>query len=346
MLNPAPTGYHRDILDQPHALRATLAGLSASPELLAAAAQARAGRFRQIILTGMGSSLHAFYPLYYRLVEHGLSPVMIETSELIHYARAALRPDTLLVACSQSGRSAEIVRLLEIKPPSTPLIGVTNTPASPLAGQSTALVLTHAGSETTVSCKTYTTALAALDWLGDLLTLGEVEPGQPARDALPEQFAAYLDGWREHIAWFQNALRGLRNLFLVGRGPSLAAAETGGLTTKESTHFHAEGMSSAAFRHGPLEMAGPGTTVILFAGLPPTRQLHHRLRDDITQAGGQVCWVGEDSPFPALRLPPAPPRALPLLEILPVQMMTLALAALQGRVAGEFDRATKITAVE
>ena len=49
-------------------------------------------------------------------------------------------------------------------------------------------------------------------------------------------------------------LNNTRHLFLVGRGASLASVATGALIIKESDHFHAEGMSSAAFRHGPFEM--------------------------------------------------------------------------------------------
>ena len=351
MENVPLTGYQKDILDQPQALHETLQGLAAMPEVAQAglvdiAAQARAGGFRQIVLTGMGSSLHAFYPFYYRLIEHGFSAMMMETSELLHYGRAALRPDTLVVACSQSGHSVEIVRLLEITPPQTTLVGITNTADSPLARQSAAQVLTRAGIEMNVSCKTYIASLAAMEWLGDLLVTGEVHASQAAMEKLPGLMAAYLADWREHVDWLTGALRGTQNLFLAGRGPSMAAVETGGLTTKESTHFHAEGMSSAALRHGPMEMTGPGTTVALFEGQAATRELNRGMRTDLTRAGVRVLWVGEEDTPAALRLAPVTPRALPLLEILPVQMMTLAMAHLQGRVAGEFERNTKVTVIE
>jgi len=352
-----PQGYLGDILAQPAALRSTFDGLRTSPELLRLCEQARQGRFRQILLTGMGSSLHVFYPLSYRLVEQGWpAPVMIETSELIHYARSLLRPDTLVLACSQSGRSAETIRLLELNHQAASLIpislipisliGITNTPGSPLAEQSAAQVFTQAGSESTVSCKTYLAALLALDWLGDILLYGETGAGFSENAALPDQVGAYLADWRSHVDWLKSALRQTRRLFLLGRGPSLAAVETGGLTTKESAHVHAEGMSSAAFRHGPLEMIGPDTSVVLFEGPPATRGLHQKLQQDIQRAGGQVLWIGESSTSSALRLPQAAERVRPILEMLPVQMMTLALASLQGHTAGEFDRATKITEEE
>jgi len=115
---------------------------------------------RRIVLTGMGSSYHVLHPLMYTLIHCGLPAQMIETSELIHYAPALIEPHTLVIAVSQSGRSVEIIQLLERAHNKAPLISVTNSPDSPLATQSEATVLTYAGEEYTVSCKTYLTALA------------------------------------------------------------------------------------------------------------------------------------------------------------------------------------------
>ena len=114
---------------------------------------------------------------------------------------------------------------------------------------------------------------------------------------------------------------------------------------KESTRFHAEGLSSPAFRHGPLEMVGPGFFAVVFSGALATAALNETLTRDIRAAGGCAALVGADSVPGPFRLPPSPPRLLPVLEMLPVQMLSLALAALAGREPGRFERATKITVV-
>jgi glucosamine--fructose-6-phosphate aminotransferase (isomerizing) len=115
---------------------------------------------------------------------------------------------------------------------------------------------------------------------------------------------------------------------------------------KESVRLHAEGMSGAAFRHGPLEMVDGETFAVVFAGAKPTRALQARLRDDIRQAGGKTGWVVEDGAPGAWNLPETPAAVRPMLEILPVQMMTLALAAQTGIEAGRFARVSKITTTE
>jgi glutamine---fructose-6-phosphate transaminase (isomerizing) len=338
--------YFRDILDQPQALENTRRGLKVSRALQALAGRVNSGKFHRLVLTGMGSSYYALHPLSVALVGHGLVPIMVETSELVHYYRRLLDPRTLIIAVSQSGRSAEIVRLLQTNRRRATVLGVTNTPSSPLARLADALVLTHAGQEFSVSCKTYVATLMALQWLGELLC-GKDTHGAGKHLALQgPAVSSYLAHWENHVHSLANELNGVRHLFLVGRGPSLAAAGTGALIVKESTQFHAEAISSAGFRHGPLEMLGLEMYVLVFAGNPTTKALNERLLKDIRQQSGKSALVGKEGKLAAFRLPPVPDSILPVMEILPVQMITLALAARDGREPGCFVLASKVTTTE
>lgn len=339
----AENAYVRDLLNQPEALRHTLQGLERSGALQSIADRLQRGEFRQIVLTGMGSSLYALHPLLLELVGRGWLASMVETSELAHYLTRALAPETLLIVVSQSGRSAEILRLLERNARRAVVVGVTNTPASPLAEASDAVVMTRAGSESTVACKTYVASLVVLGWLGGVLTGND---RRELLEAAPGAAASYLEGWEEHVRDARDQMAGVKHLFLAGRGTSLAAAGCGGLIIKEAAHFHAEGMSSAAFRHGPLEMAGSGLFLLVFAGDARTAELNERLAADVTAAGGRAAVVSDRAPAGVFRIPAHPAEIRPILEILPVQMITLALAALTGREPGAFSRATKVTAVE
>jgi glutamine---fructose-6-phosphate transaminase (isomerizing) len=338
--------YLRDILDQPRALEETLAGLEVSKPLEKLAGMLQRGRFRRVVLTGMGSSFHALHPLNLKLVSHGLTAVLVETSELIHYESRLFDAKTLMVAVSQSGQSAEVVRLLKINRGKAAVIGVTNTVDSPLAAKADAAIVTRAGKEFSVSCKTYLAALMALQWLGDLLcgrdlgrTRQELRSSGPAvRD--------YLSRWKDHVRSLAQPLQNIGQLFLVGRGSSLAAVGAGALIIKESTHFHAEGMSSAAFRHGPLEMLSDESFVLVFGGDNKTRDLNSGMVEDIRAEKGRAELVSEGDGLAPWTLPGAPRSLQPILEILPAQMITLALAAQRGREAGRFDRASKITTKE
>ena len=337
------SAYQDDILAQSTALQDTLDILAAAPPLVEIRQGLQSGRWRRIILTGMGSSYFTLWPLYQRLLEAGLAAWLFETSELI-YSRAILAPDTLIIAASQSGASAETVRLLDKIGSSYQVIGLTNTLESPLGQRASFTVLTRAGEEATVSCKTYVTSLAAQCWLGDQLIPGQNEFSGLL--GLPQQVQAYLDGWQAHVAELTQTLAGVEQVYLAGRGISIASAGTGGLILKESVHVASEGMSSAAFRHGPFEMVRPQTYVVIFAGCGETMTLNRKLYRDVAGAVGRVALVEAGMGSGAFGLPLCPEAALPILEILPVQMMTLALADLRHLVAGSFSLASKVTTTE
>jgi glucosamine--fructose-6-phosphate aminotransferase (isomerizing) len=338
--------YLRDILDQPRALAATLEQLEVSKELALLAVRLREGKIKRVLLAGMGASFYALHPLFLRLNAYGYTALAIETSELVHSLRRWFEPETLIVAISQSGQSAEVVRLIEENRARAAIVAVTNAAGSPLALRANALILTDAGVEFSVSCKTYVTALMALHLLGGLLC--GADAGQTREElarAVPA-VASYLSGWKDYVFQMREELGGVRHLFLLGRGSSMAAAGEGALIVKESVRLHAEGMSSAAFRHGPLEMVNGETFAVVFAGAGATRTLQAKLRDDIRHAGSKTAWIAEDTGPGPWNLPEAPAGVRAMLEILPVQMMTLALAADAGIEAGRFVRIPKITTTE
>jgi glucosamine--fructose-6-phosphate aminotransferase (isomerizing) len=338
--------YVRDIQDQPRALAETHRLLASSPPLDGVARQVVRGAYEQVVLTGMGSSLHGLHPLHLRLVAAGIPAVMVDSSELLYYQPRLLQRKTLLVLVSQSGRSAEIVRLLDVAQDRVETLGVTNTADSPLAARASAVLLTHAGEEATVACKTHLAAQMALAWLGTLLTGGDLEETRRTLAAAIPAVRSYVADWRAHVEDLAGLLEGVRALYFVGRGPSLGTVYSAGLIAKEATHRPSEGLGSAAFRHGPMELLTDDVFVLVFAGEEGTRSLNEALVADARAAGARAFLVAEDADPPALRLPSAPSVARPLVEILPVEMLTLAIPALDGREAGTFRIGGKVTTVE
>jgi glucosamine--fructose-6-phosphate aminotransferase (isomerizing) len=252
----------------------------------------------------------------------------------------------LVVAVSQSGQSAEIVRLLEVNEGKSPIIAITNTADSPLALQANATILTRAGKESSVSCKTYVTALMALQWFGRVLCGSDLGPRLRDLSSACPATRNNLAHWKDHVSSLFESMENIEGLFLVGRGPSLAVVGKGALIIKESTHFHAEGMSSAAFRHGLFEMLNARIFVLVFAGESKIRWLNQRLLEDVRNKHGRAALVAEDLHPGRTALPAASAATRPILEILPVQMITVALAAQAGREPGRFELASKVTTNE
>ncbi len=336
--------YLSDLHDQPQALQATLDSLAKEPPLDEFRRKLDTSKYRHVILTGMGSSFHGLYPLLLRLFHLPLGVIHLETAELLHYAGELIHPENLVIAVSQSGESAEIVQLLEQTEGLVDLIGVTNTAQSALARRSSRAILTCAGEEATVSCKTYIAGLAAEAWLGDQLLGGE--PQFDSLAGLPEQITSYWMDWPASVEQLSGELDGVQNLYLLGRGRSLAAALAGALIIKEASRFGAEGMSCAAFRHGPLELASDRTMVFVFRGDDATAGMNTRLVEDILNVGGLAHMVEMGTGNPPFNLPVTALAGMPLLEIMLAQMTSLALANLNGHEAGTFQHASKVTTVE
>lgn len=338
--------YLRDILAEPHALKDTVQQLETTKELQALALRLQRRKYKRIVLTGMGASFHALHPINLHLVSEGFIAFMIETSELVHYQSRLLDPECLMIVVSQSGQSAEVVRLLQVNRRRAEVIAVTNNANSKLAKQADAVVMTHAGQEFSVSCKTYVSTLMALEWLACILCGDNLSRAQKQLEKVVPAVQTYLSSWRAHVENLASRLSVAKNLFLVGRGASLAAVGAGALVIKESTHRAAEGLGSAAFRHGPFEMLGPDAFVIVFAGAAKTQSLNQNLLHDIQKTGAQAEMVGQDSEFKPFQIPISAASVQAILEILPVQMTTLALAALAKREPGRFTLLTKVTTTE
>ncbi len=336
--------YFRDIFEQPRALRDTVASLTVLPEIHVIREKLRSGELDRIILTGMGGSYQILHPLHIQLTQSGFNCIMVETSELLYSLPQLIHPRNVIVTVSQSGSSAEIVRLLEHKGPL--YIGVTNTPSSPLSLHSSITLMTQAGEEGGVACKTAVSLLATLYWLGEHFTDGDLDQARKSLETAAPAVESYLENWQEHVESLVKSLAEIRHIFLAGRGSSLAITGLGAMVQKEAAHFHAEGMSSAALRHGPFEMLDARSFVVVFEGTEQVRSLNSRLVEDVRQTEAQAYLCGAGSPEGPFSLPAAHPAVTPILELLPAQMISLSLSYLEGREPGKFERITKVTTVE
>ncbi len=343
-----------EILDQPNALVRCADNYPVSDiELNGFADDLSASRYRQIILTGMGSSLHACYPLWLSLNGRGAIPTLLwDTSELIHHAPTAIDDNTLLIAVSQSGETVEIKRLAELSQRPGLVIGITNVINSTLATWSDRVIDIMAGEEATVSTKTYTATLAANHLLGTQLTGGDVNAAREEVLRSVADVQHFLDSWQLCVETMQEFMGRRDHVTFLGRGVSMASVLTGSLITMESSKVVSLSLSSAQFRHGPLELVDPNFMAVIFGGTPSVQHLHERLANEIAELGGR-CFVITPDPLGQRRvgimelpIPRSSPALLPIFEILPLQLLTIALAQAKGLSPASFRHAAKITSKE
>lgn len=342
------TPYIENILEQPEALRKVTASLRSERRLDELAARLASGEFDRIVLSGMGSSCFAFYPAYARLSSLGIPVIWAETSELLHGLKGLVGPKSLVLLASQSGESAEIVALLDsldaMKKKPT-VLGVTNSEKGSLSRRSDRAILIEAGSEHTVSTKTYLNTLAALGFIARDLAKEATSPFLDDCARASDSLEGYLSTWERRRDELKNRIGLPKKLYYVGRGDSLAAVMTGALITKESTKYAPQGSSSAQFRHGPFELVDGDLTVIVFAGSGPERDLNLRLAEDVVRYGGRSFLLTDEpsSLIPRIEIPGDPASARPIYEMAAIQVLTIAIAELNGFEPGAFRNSGKIT---
>jgi glucosamine--fructose-6-phosphate aminotransferase (isomerizing) len=344
-----------EIVGQPDAMRRAAAALLDQRTQLDRIREAGTGS-RTIVFTGMGSSYDACYPAVNDLAGRGVPSLLVDTAELLHFRRAILSGQTLAVIVSQSGASAEIVKLANeiAKQRSHPfLVSITNGLDNELARRASVTVDTRVGQELGPSTMTFAASMAALSGVARLIAGDSIETAVDRTRTAAEGAALSAERLLEDpqgVAADLEAWHGGREVMaLIGRGPARAATEMGALVLKESGVM-AESFEAGAFRHGPLELAGPEMTAIVMATEPETRRLDLGLAADLVQAGANVLVVTPDGEAPKGSRSVATgylDRALlSAVSIIPVQLLAWQLAQTRGRTPGQYMRASKVTTRE
>ena len=354
-LGKFPDPFLAEIAGQPDAMRRAAAALNESGPTLEALADA-AAEAGGVVLTGMGSSYDACFPAINELASRGVLALHVDTAELVHFRSHLLSSSTVLVIVSQSGRSAEVVRLAEslsrrADPP--PVLSITNGLDNPLAERIHLRLDTRVGPERGPSTMTFAASMAHLAAVACVLAGGGAPEGIERARTASERAAASIEGILDRAGPVAERMAGVvrdhESVSVLGRGPARAAAEMGALTLKESGVM-AEAFSTAAFRHGPFELAGPNLAAIVIATESETRPLDLRLAEDLLQAGAGVAVITGDDDVPpgALAVPVGPTdRTLgSAVSLVPIQLLARTLASERGRDPGVYLRATKVTTRE
>ena len=301
-----------------------------------------------VVFTGMGSSLFAGYPAQAFLTSLGIRALVWETAELVHHHLKVLKPDTLLVAVSQSGETVEILRLLDALPKKTGLVAVANEEKSTLARRADLMLPMMAGRQESVSTRTYMCAVAALMYLAHAIA---AKPHRPLTSTLMRAVEAQeriLE--RRHITipptveFFGEP----PYVSLMARGADLASAYQGAQMFKEVARLAAEPTSAAQFRHGPIEILNPAHRYVLFARRGRTRKFVLKLAEDIHAHGGSILLL-TDLPFERVanaRVIAVDSVALnlgTLVDVLHIQLLVHDLALREHAEPGKFWIADRVT---
>ena len=329
-------GLRHEIREQP-AVAARLLR-TAPPVVAAVAAEVRRRDIGLVVIAARGTSDHAaVYAQYVLGARNGLPVALAAPSLVTLYGASPRYRDALVIGVSQSGRSPDVVGVVEAARRQGALtLAITNVPDSPLAEAAEHVLDLAAGEERSIAAtKTYTAELLAVAMLSAALDLDGTEA---LRDlaGVPDALAAALETEAEaaRIAADQAALD---RAVVLGRGFGLATAREWSLKLKEVAQLWADPYSVADFAHGPVTLLAPGSAVFASVSRGPARDaLLTPLRALIRDLGADALVMSDDPEARsvgrwALPVPGGLPEWLgPIAAIIPAQLHAVHLALVRG----------------
>lgn len=327
-------GYLEDILNQPE-------NLSRSHEVFTEAlreADLSAFSSGPLVFAGMGSSYFAAIPTIYALREAGRPAFALSATELLQPGGDLL--GSSYVGISQSGKSAETVEGMSRV--SAPRLSITNEGTGPLAELADVSLKLGSEEETNVAVLTYTATLSATAALaGHLGASTDLD-----FTSLPSLASKVLEECLPVAEASAEMFDSMESLDFVGAGSPLASAAAGALLMREAAHVPASYMDTFQYLHGPVEVAEPGRGCVIIGS---DREV--KLAEDLASYGMSVLLVThapvEDSDnLRVVQIPEMPPLLAPVLEVLPLQILSHRIARSRGLAAEGFRHEQKDTKLE
>jgi glutamine---fructose-6-phosphate transaminase (isomerizing) len=340
----------KEIFEQPRAVADTLSERIAQGRVLDAIfgpkAPAVFARVQSTHIVACGTSYHAGLIARYYLEQGAGLPCTVEVASEYRYRRPVVRPDTLFIAISQSGETADtLAALREAKKRGyLATLAICNVPESSIVREADLVLMTRAGPEVGVaSTKAFTTQLAALGLLG--LVLARRQNLDPKLEADYTRQLMHVPGMIEHTLKLEPAIKlwarrfaDKRHALFLGRGPSWPVAMEGALKLKEISYIHAEAYPAGELKHGPLALVDADMPVVAVA---PNNALLEKLKSNLQEVrarGGQLYVFAdpESGIEPAdgvevIRMPDhIEPMQEPLVYTVPLQLLAYHTAVLRG----------------
>ncbi len=340
----------KEIYEQPRAVTDTFRGRIAPetgnvvlPDVNLDPSTVRA--LQRVVIVACGTSFHAAMLGRTMIEQLVRMPVEIDLGSEFRYRDAVVGPDTLLIAISQSGETADTLGAVKAaKLKGCPILAITNVVGSALAREATGTLYTHAGPEIGVaSTKAFTTQIVALYllslWLGrqrEVITREDAKKRIQDLVEIPRliQTTLELDPTIDTLA---RQLRSAQDFLYLGRGGQFPIALEGALKLKEISYIHAEGYAGGEMKHGPIALITEGLPVVALA---PRDSAYDRMLGNIEEVrarDGLVIAIGHpgDRALAAkahhvIEVPPTAELLTPLVTVIPLQLLAYHIAVRRG----------------
>jgi glucosamine--fructose-6-phosphate aminotransferase (isomerizing) len=333
----------KEIFEQPAAIAATISKYVDSAGVIDVGVSTdRLEGIQNVCILACGTSRHA--ALVGQALIEGLArvPVEVDYGSEYRHRQPIVKPNTLVIAITQSGETAdtlsaldEIQRLAKLQDSALLSLAICNVSGSQVTRRADVSLLTQAGPEIGVaSTKAFTTQLTALVLLA--IRLGQIKGTLSAEAArrlttrlseLPAKVEACLDVEEQIKTWAAQSEEARSALYL-GRGLLFPIALEGALKLKEISYIHAEGYPAGEMKHGPIALIDDAMPIF---GLVPNDANRARMLGNLQEAAARngriyaLVEAGERAlsniAWGVVEVPRTEPELAPILYTIPLQLL-------------------------
>ena len=271
-------------------------------------------------------------------------PAEVEYASEFRYRNPVIEDDTLVIAISQSGETADTLAAIEqAKERGAMVMGVVNVVGSTIARTTDAGIYLRAGPEIGVaSTKAFTAQIAVLTMLA--IELGRRKHLNSERagvllkklSEIPEKIETIL-AQSNHIKDIAQANIDKENWLFLGRGTNYPVALEGALKLKEISYIHAEGLPAAEMKHGPIALITNGMPVVFIATKCSQYEKIIGNIEEVRARGGKIIVVATEGDENIkqyadhlITVPDTTDQLQPMLTVVPLQLLAYHAAVLRG----------------
>ncbi|MXV13968.1 glutamine--fructose-6-phosphate transaminase (isomerizing) [Hufsiella ginkgonis] len=299
----------------------------------------------RIIIVACGTSWHAGLVGEYLIEEYARVSVEVEYASEFRYRNPIITEKDIVIAISQSGETADTMAAITLaKEKGATIFGICNVVGSSIPRISHAGVYTHAGPEIGVaSTKAFTAQVTALTLLAFYIAKlrGQIKRSDltyllTELNNIPNEIQKALAA-NDGIKQIAHHFTGSRNCLFLGRGSGFPVALEGALKLKEISYIHAEGYPAAEMKHGPIALIDEEMPVIFIATKNSSyEKVISNIQEVKARKGVVIAIVTKgDKHVKAIadyviEIPESNEAFLPLLAIIPLQLLSYHIAVMRG----------------
>lgn len=279
-----------------------------------------------IYITGSGTSYHSSLLAKHLLAKFAKIRAEIIMSSEFHYFSDTLETDSTVIAVSQSGETADVLRAAKkAKENGSILLSIVNIPTSSLARLSDAVLVLNCGPEIGVAAtKSFLGQLMILYNIANILSDNKLNIDTLNQQKLVELVKNALkldDKVKSLVADLDSEIK---DIYILGRSIHYPIALEGSLKIKELAYIHAEGIAAGELKHGPLALIDSKSLVIVINPYDETYQDIVSSAHEIKSRGAKIIGISNknnDVYDHYLEIPECMDYFYPIVEVIPLQFM-------------------------